>query len=510
MKKFILFTFIFLSAAQNIIQADTGNQNLIHEFNVYYKTRQKIILAHPGIPEDKILYLTGSELLKNRHYANALKRFMEIVYRYPDSPFTGQSFLSVVRCYYALKQYVFVEKEIALYLKNNPQPEQKDLLLYYRALAAKKEGRNEDAITHFKNSMDNSNNKVFKQRVSQKVAEMYFSNGNRMEALQYLKIALQLTEPSDELRISRLKRLEQQIRWHYLMNGFYKDRSIASIHNAGDSVFILTYINGIAVFNRRKESITGRFEKAQGLRSNLVRYMAKVKNDYWISTYSGLSIYKPAENRWINAEGNAPKNTLKSIEVTPEEVWVATLGEGLFRYDLSTEQWENFTVNQGAPGIAVVGLKMDENKLWVATLDGGIGYYNKTTKKWKKFHAAMGERARNIKCIEANRDYVFCGTFKHGLFVYDKRKKTWKNFTVENSKLTSNNLMSMKLIGNRLYIGTYNGGVTTIDLADEWKWGKIDTRDGLPSNDVTCIEQEGRFIWFGTINAGAAVYLEDR
>ncbi len=507
MKKYTILISILL-IFQNITHGTNINQKIIKEFNRYYKARKRVVNKFPDAAEDKILYYTGVGLFKKKYFANALKRFMEVVYRYKKSKFRERALIFVAKCYINLEQYIFAEKEIRIYINKHRQIKYKDLLYYYRAIAAAREKRYKNAKQYFLISINESRRPRIKKRSKIKLAKVLLKLNERIKAYKHLKSVLNEPKGLNKNDIKSARQLMPSVKWQYLMDIYHQDKAISHIYHAGKKVFILTWINGIAVFDRQKGKITKMIKKEQGLISNLVRYMKEDNGIIWLCTYAGLMKYIKSTGGWYHVRGKgAPKYTLKTVEISKKYVWVGTLTKGLYRFNKRTKNWKRFHTGNGCPGNAVVGLKLYRDKLWVATLDGGLGYYNERLKRWENYSAAMARNYRDIKCLEVNSRYVFFGTFKHGLFVYDKKTLDWKHFTKHNSPLTSNNLLSMKLVGNKLYIGTYNGGVTIINLKGTWKWSRLSIRHGLPSMDITSIQQEGDFLWFGTINSGVGIMV---
>jgi len=81
---------------------------------------------------------------------------------------------------------------------------------------------------------------------------------------------------------------------------------------------------------------------------------------------------------------------------------------------------------QIAGGAKVTGFVRDGNDFWLATYGNGIFRYEASSNQLISMaEGEKGVKDRLIDCIEANEDYVWAGT-SDGLLIYDKKKDSWK------------------------------------------------------------------------------------
>jgi PAS domain S-box-containing protein len=181
----------------------------------------------------------------------------------------------------------------------------------------------------------------------------------------------------------------------------------------------------------------------------------------WLGTRDGL--FRLEDGQLVQATESGPlRNTLiRDIEEDRDgNLWVATSGAGLFR--LTGNRWEQLSVEHGLPSDDLHVLAIDDRgDLWVGTGAGLALVYE-------------GD--------------VLPITPAEGL----------------SSAVT---LPIMEDRGGRLWVGTFNGGVTRIDGDETTVLG---VADGLPHDVVLSLAEDatGR-VWIGT-RGGIAIFDRDR
>jgi hypothetical protein len=455
--------------------------------------------------EDEIIYRSALLLFNKKKYKNALKRFLEVLYKYNRSHFREDALINTVLSYINLRQYILAEEEIKLYLKKYSSLKRRDIIFYNRAYVAEKLNYTKKALKYYELAIKTSKTKSLKYLASINKIKLFISLSQRYEAKKLLNELKSKLSSLCLVNKNQISYLEKTIKWQYLLKYKIRNSSISHIALNKNLVYILTWTNGIIVFDRLKNRIVKRYKKENGLISNLVRHIAFEQSKIWVTTYAGLSYLDTQHNLWHKlTQAGAPKNLLKSIAVNERFVWVGTLGKGLFILDKKKGTWKNLTKENGLPGNAVVSIKLYRKKLWLATLDGGIGYININDNSATTLNPSAGNTPKNIKSVDVNENAIACATFKNGLYVYNLKKHLWFHFSKENNSLPSNNLLSVKIIEGKVYSGTFSHGVVILDIATN-KIKRLTAKDGLLPDDVTSIEKEGHYIWFGTIKSGISI-----
>lgn len=102
---------------------------------------------------------------------------------------------------------------------------------------------------------------------------------------------------------------------------------------------------------------------------------------FWLGTVDGLKHYDPQTKQFTSyrndpADHNSlSSNIIRSILADPSQpeqvLWIGTAGGGLNRFDISSEKWERFGLEEGLPDKVIYGILDDsEGNLWMSTNQG--------------------------------------------------------------------------------------------------------------------------------------------
>lgn len=222
-------------------------------------------------------------------------------------------------------------------------------------------------------------------------------------------------------------------------------------------------------------------------------------------------------------------------------LWVGTDNEGIYAVDPSLTSSRH--IGDGSMPNVILSIYEDSRgDLWVASYDGGAGIIDKQTGAFKKIplYDENGlEVTRVFDIIENDRGNIFLGTMGSGLFRYSPATgKVDKSVRINSDLNPWINYLTQSAKDSSLYVGTYNGiykiakevnvsnlypdlivntihedlkrnalwlgttiGLVNINLDSDSIESAYTTADGLPSNSVYSIENDGDYLWIST-NAG--------
>lgn len=120
----------------------------------------------------------------------------------------------------------------------------------------------------------------------------------------------------------------------------------------------------------------------------------------WFSTAGGMDCFDPETERFTHyrSDPNDPTslsyNYVMHIYGHPdrfqEELWVATLGGGLNRFDRRSETFRAYHVADGLPNNTVYGIQSDNHgSLWLST-NAGLSRFNPETEDFRNFQISDG------------------------------------------------------------------------------------------------------------------------
>ena len=110
-------------------------------------------------------------------------------------------------------------------------------------------------------------------------------------------------------------------------------------------------------------------------------------------------------------------------------------------------------------------------------------------------HFRVGNR--NVKGMLADGDKVWVGT-SGGVIRYDLKSDKYDLFDVNNKSLLSNGVFHVSRLDDRIFIGTYGGGMSVFDLKTE-KWRNYNIPDGLADQFVYDVLRDKKGdVWIAT------------
>ncbi|RMD50561.1 MAG: hypothetical protein D6830_02370, partial [Ignavibacteria bacterium] len=201
------------------------------------------------------------------------------------------------------------------------------------------------------------------------------------------------------------------------------------------------------------------------------------------SLNSGIGEYNYVSNKLINKKldpqgKNKIRDVLSLYEDKSGNIWIGShLGDGLKIIKEKPFKFKRIIKNigDGLNDKIVWAIRKDSlANLWIGTFKGGINILTDKG-KWKYLTNENSDLSDNhIRCFEEDKyGNIWIGTYSGGLNFYNSGTGTIKSFTHENSSLPSNQIQSIKFMGDTLWIGTFGGGLRFITLDEFYKRGNL-------------------------------------
>lgn len=248
-----------------------------------------------------------------------------------------------------------------------------------------------------------------------------------------------------------------------------QNKNSLSYHNVhalcvdGDNLWIGTYSGGINVLNTK----TGKFKLYQSdaanprtLDGNSSYSIFKDKNNQiWVASMTGVNIYNRESDDFVRVK-QFSTTTIDIKQDNDDCLWFATLSKGLYKYDIRSNQWNNYLhSSNGTQSHSMQILNCiyfdSKNRLWVGGANGLFQYdYEKDIFKYIE----MNIPSNNICWITEVRNDLWLTTSK-GLIRYNTISKTHQVFT-KNDGLVDNQFLpnsGLKSSSGEIYIGTASG-----------------------------------------------------
>ncbi|MBN1926505.1 MAG: hypothetical protein JW798_11775 [Prolixibacteraceae bacterium] len=160
------------------------------------------------------------------------------------------------------------------------------------------------------------------------------------------------------------------------------------------------------------------------------------------------------------------QNSIFDLRLAGNDLWVANVGMGLIRYNISSGAYEIFNYQNlpGFPKESPNSIFIDtDTTIWIATAGGGVVHLFPEIKKFDAFTKENGFSSNVIQavCAEPGTDNIWCST-NSGVTLFNKESKNATTFYTHNGLVDNNTNISSILFNskdNKIYIGTTKGVV---------------------------------------------------
>ncbi|MBP0905224.1 two-component regulator propeller domain-containing protein [Mariniflexile gromovii] len=307
------------------------------------------------------------------------------------------------------------------------------------------------------------------------------------------------------------------------------------------------------------------YEKLQTNKSSNINFSALEKNTngaVWLGTYgNGLFLKSPSSEEFKKYNNtNLPDNlNIEDLLVDKKDrLWIATYGNGVYLIDNKTNKITNFKANKNNPFAIhyndMLSLYEDiSGVIWFGSDGTGASYYDEHLVKFNILTNNQVPKSVNVDMVRSlttdAHQNLWIGTSGKGLTYFDVSAETYKTFTTDNSKISSNRIISLNYSNNELWIGHQANGLNIMDASGNFKaypelenftiWRITDesptqkwlctelygillfdknkgiikeynkNNSGLTSNNIkTLIKSDDGTVWIGTDNDG--VFKLDR
>jgi len=246
---------------------------------------------------------------------------------------------------------------------------------------------------------------------------------------------------------------------------------INSLLMDGDNLWIGTLGGGVKIINTKTNKITEHLHYRhlpKSICSNEVLSLYKdSRNNIYIGTSWGMCSYNRETNDFttLNYVGTMV-SVVDIIEDKNNNIWVATLNSGVFRYGLDNKHWAYFAYDSAKENSlgnnSVITLFEDSNGiLWFGTNGGGLYHYDEAKESFINFDADDDILPNKViySIEEDNSGFLWIATNAGLLRVNSKNKYDFKLFTQENGLQSNqfNGRASLKGNNGKFYFGGING-----------------------------------------------------
>lgn len=204
-------------------------------------------------------------------------------------------------------------------------------------------------------------------------------------------------------------------------------------------------------------------------------YMRDSSGTEWIGFGGALTCRHPGEEKFRKVEDTGSNWIFSLFEDSKHNIWIGTMGNGLWKYVPSKKEFKNYTYDDGE--IKPNGLRsnsissiMEDSKgnIWISTDRGGLSKYNRTTDDFTTFGTQEGLPDDVVyDVLEDSKGFLWFGTNK-GLVKFSPETNFIKVFTMADGlpfNEFSYNSAAADKSGN-FYFGGNNGVIMFNPLLD--------------------------------------------
>ena len=186
----------------------------------------------------------------------------------------------------------------------------------------------------------------------------------------------------------------------------------------------------------------------------------------WIGTPKGIAQIETGGNggwraneaaAWRINTGVSTVPDVRAIAVNASGVWVGTRNQGIVHYDKKRDEVKNYTIDNGFPSMWVRDIQMDNDEIWFAT-DAGVVRINPKNKTQHHYNQEKRDIPNNnIHSLALTPDTVWVGTSGSDINIFDRKSETeeWKpiRFTKVDPEIQ---IVRFDVIGNKTFFSWYN------------------------------------------------------
>lgn len=230
----------------------------------------------------------------------------------------------------------------------------------------------------------------------------------------------------------------------------------------GNNLWIGTYSRGLNIMDlstkKFKHYYTNPLDSTTLDANNIYALYKDSRNNMWIGTTSGINLYDRQKDNFRRMM--AYDAITIDIQQVGNIIWFATIGKGLYAYNLDTKQWRHYKFEtdniQSLLSDDVICLCLDQSdQLWIGTISG-LCRFDSSSQSFIK--ASVNFQSNAICNIFSDNNHLWITTTK-GLVWYEPQKDKYRLFTKGDGLLSDQFTprSGIKAASGRIYVGTATG-----------------------------------------------------
>jgi len=276
------------------------------------------------------------------------------------------------------------------------------------------------------------------------------------------------------------------------------------LESADGKIWLGTANDGIEIVDQQK-NLARFLKKEQGLSHNGSQNLVEEDNNIWFTSGGGLDIIDPRRKtlEHIGRKEGLSSDTIYSIlRDSKRNIWFTGPSEGVDLIDSAKKTLLHAGIEEGFSDYNIVDVKQDnEGLVWIATGSGGVDVVDPSNWSIKFLNNAPGLKDTCNRILMADKfGRMWIGTDK-GIYIADTKKGTLTAISTKEG-LPHNNITSLNEYNGQIIAGTNNRVSIIIppkSSDEKWKISLLAKSEPLVKASVTwnsdLITKKGQFLW---------------
>jgi len=307
---------------------------------------------------------------------------------------------------------------------------------------------------------------------------------------------------------------------HTKTNHTISGNAIWSIKEIGDEMWFGTS-KGLTIYNKKTQQFISLFHSDTDASTvpsnNIITILKTKKGEIWVGTTKGLCLLTNRKNGKFTFK-NYPLNTAVQLNVqaitedTSGNLWIGTKNKGLLKLDKTTNSFVSFLPDDKYREINtdIRSLAIDnQGSLWIGAYDG-IYILGKDKSLNTINNSNNNNGIDKVKSVYIDRKgSVWIGCYYKGVNIWDISNVNFSNYNQNSKKIPMSFDVVSSIIADRkdnIYFGTEGGGITIYNRRTGGT-NYINSKSGQTvKNDIKSMCLSGEILWIGTFSKGLSAY----
>ena len=271
--------------------------------------------------------------------------------------------------------------------------------------------------------------------------------------------------------ISKINTNTNDIQNYTIAEGLLEDHIRDSLVTASGDIYFAT-TKGVCKYNKEMDFFEEVYLGEDFKDKDLYTLDEDSCGNIWMGIDGAIQRFNPKEGS-IDSY-SLGDNTIYDLIVKDTNVWVATMDNGLYSFDINTEEIVNYNMdNSELTTDTILNLFVDnDDNLWLCT-DNGLGKFDYENEKYIVYNNKLYDKNSLINddvysIMQDNLGLIWVGTYS-GISVFDpsSKMKHYKNDPFDKNTIENNMINGIYKDGKYLWIGTNSKGINIIELNEE-------------------------------------------